>query len=1173
MNIANELLILIFNLTQLQNKVKIIELYIEGIKEIFKPIVFFYIENEVPPVGLQFEVRTKKSSFGYICIKKTKSISDENEILIKNSVQMLAVILERLDFETQIQKEETSIQQIENDRVVELQEALRESEKRFDLAMKASNDGLFNWNLETNDIYYSPAWKKMLGYNDEELPNDFSVWKKTTRKEDVEKFEDLRQKLISKQIDSFVLEFKMKHKDGHWIDILSRAEAIFNKNGKAIKIVGTNTDITGRKQAEEKIREKDIQFRKLSANVPDLIYQFMRKTDGSYCVPIASEGIINIFGCTPEDVVDSFDAIARVIHPEDAERVLRDIEYSAEHLTYFTCEFRVLIPGKPVQWIFSRSTPEKLPDGSVTWYGFNANITERKHAEMINLVQYNIANAVITSKNLNELFDSIKNELNNLIYAKNFFIALYNEKTGMLSSFVHIDEKDTITKWKAEKSLTGYVISKNAPVLLRKDDILRLHEDRMIDLIGTTSEAWLGVPLLIEGKVLGAIVVQSYDDPEAYDKSSIGILELVAHEISIYIDRQRAEENVLKLSKAIEQSPVSVIITDPKGDIEYVNTKFSSVTGYSLEEVKGKNPRILQSGEKSQEDYSKLWNAILSGVEWQGEFHNKKKNGELFWENAVISPLLNQKGKITNFIAVKEDITEKKLTLERILKSEEQFRSIWENSFDGMRLTDSNGIIIEVNEAYCKLVKQERASLLGKNLFSIYLSEDEKALSKYKDRFNSGHIETKLEQKVVLWNEEEKWISLSNSFIQTGKEKKLLLSIFRDITSQKSYEHELMHAKEKAEEMNRVKSNFLANMSHELRTPLVAILGFSEFLREELYSNSELSPMIESIRKGGNRLLETVNLILNTSQIESGKEKISLHEMNIIPLLKESFNLFIPQAANANLEYKFDVTAKEIVCRIDDRLFRDVLNNLLNNALKFTEKGCVTLKAEVYFGKAFIKVVDTGIGIPRDKQSMIWEEFRQVSEGLSRSFEGTGLGLSIVKKYTGLLNAAISLESEVGKGSTFIVELPLSENPRVESKTIIKEKKEIEEIKSTSKANKRILYVEDDKISVQYIILILKGKYYVESASSAVTALELLQQKKFDLILMDINLSRGMDGVQLTELIRNTIPEYKDIPIIAATAYAMHGDKEEFLRRGLSGYISKPFAKKDLLALIERVLN
>jgi light-regulated signal transduction histidine kinase (bacteriophytochrome) len=132
---------------------------------------------------------------------------------------------------------------------------------------------------------------------------------------------------------------------------------------------------------DEKIREKDQEFIKLSANVPDLIFQFTRKPDGTYYVPIASKGIRNIFGCNPEDVLDDFTPISRVIYHEDAERVIRDIEYSAEHLTYFTCEFRVLIPGREIQWIYSKSTPERLRDGSITWYGFNTDITDRKKAE------------------------------------------------------------------------------------------------------------------------------------------------------------------------------------------------------------------------------------------------------------------------------------------------------------------------------------------------------------------------------------------------------------------------------------------------------------------------------------------------------------------------------------------------------------------------------------------------------------------------------------------------------------------------------------------------------------------------------------------------------------------------------------------------------------------------
>lgn len=162
---------------------------------------------------------------------------------------------------------------------------------------------------------------------------------------------------------------------------LTQKFPIYTKEGDLLGIGVMSTDITEHKLIENQLKEKDLQFRKLSTNLPDLIFQFTRRPDGSYCIPIASPGIINIFSCTPEDVIDDFSPVSRVIHPEDAARVISEIEYSANNLTYFTCEFRVKIPGKSIQWIYSKSTPERLPDGSITWYGFNADITELKQAE------------------------------------------------------------------------------------------------------------------------------------------------------------------------------------------------------------------------------------------------------------------------------------------------------------------------------------------------------------------------------------------------------------------------------------------------------------------------------------------------------------------------------------------------------------------------------------------------------------------------------------------------------------------------------------------------------------------------------------------------------------------------------------------------------------------------
>jgi len=213
---------------------------------------------------------------------------------------------------------------------------------------------------------------------------------------------------------------------------------------------------------------------------------------------------------------------------------------------------------------------------------------------------------------------------------------------------------------------------------MTKAQIGAMAEKGSINLIGTRSEKWLGVPLFSGKKAIGAMVVQSYDNPNAYNEDSRYILELAAHELGNYISRKEAEQYAIKLSKAVEQNPVSIVITDREGFIEYVNPKFTEITGYTLTEAVGKKPSILKSGEQSNEFYKNLWDTITSGIDWQGMVKNIKKDGTFYWENVIISPIMSSEGVITNYVAVKEDITEKKKTIEELekakLKAEESDR-------------------------------------------------------------------------------------------------------------------------------------------------------------------------------------------------------------------------------------------------------------------------------------------------------------------------------------------------------------------------------------------------------------------------------------------------------------------------------------------------------------------
>ncbi|MDF1611385.1 response regulator [Stygiobacter electus] len=382
---------------------------------------------------------------------------------------------------------------------------------------------------------------------------------------------------------------------------------------------------------------------------------------------------------------------------------------------------------------------------------------------------------------------------------------------------------------------------------------------------------------------------------------------------------------------------------------------------------------------------------------------------------------------------------------------------------------------------------------------------------------------------------------------------------------------ELKTALEKAEAMYRLKSNFLANMSHELRTPLIGILGFAEFLKQDL-KEIELKEMAENIYLSGMRLSETLNLILDLSKIESEKHEFNFEKVDLIKETKEILNLFSKTAEKQGLYLKSSFSHPSIQINIDERAYRTILNNLINNALKFTVEGGINVDISLQETLVEIKVEDTGIGIPEEYHNIIFEEFRQVSEGLGRNFEGTGLGLSITKKLVEKFGGEISVESKLRKGSTFIVKLPITTDDKISKKKVAIQIDEKKLKFEDAKVKPLALIVDDDPLVYPVMKRYLEGYLKLESTTDGKFAINLCKKKKYDLIFMDINLKRGFDGKQLTRELRK-LKEYENIPIIATTAYAMVGDREEFLAAGCSHYISKPFKKEDLLDLVVGILN
>jgi PAS domain S-box-containing protein len=376
------------------------------------------------------------------------------------------------------------------------------------------------------------------------------------------------------------------------------------------------------------------------------------------------------------------------------------------------------------------------------------------------------------------------------------------------------------------------------------------------------------------------------------------ILHCIVHDIT---DKKNALKETLKLSKAVEQSPASVVITDVEGNIEYSNPTNCELTGYTFEELLGQNPRIVKSGKQSNSIYRDLWQTILAGRKWEGEIYNRKKDGSHYWESAIIAPIINNEG-------------------------------------------------------------------------------------------------------------------LTISFIKVGK----------DITERKKIELELRKAKSKAEESDRLKTAFLANLSHEVRTPLNGILGFTKLLTEEDIPEEEKRDYVNVIHESGEQLMMIINDLVKISQIEAGKMSVEMTEFFVDDLIREVVQFHRPECLkNGLLLCRETKLCKSSKCISDRQRIRQVLDNLIKNAIKYTSQGGITITTECRGMYLLFSIKDTGIGIAPEHHRIIFDRFRQVEDHYTRSYGGNGLGLSISKEIVKLLGGELWVESQLGKGSTFHFTIPL----------------------------------------------------------------------------------------------------------------------------------------------------
>jgi len=638
-------------------------------------------------------------------------------------------------------------------------------------------------------------------------------------------------------------------------------------------------------------------------------------------------------------------------------------------------------------------------------------------------------------------------------------------------------------------------------------------------------------------------------------------------DVTVY---KEAEAKIQRLTQAVEQSPALVIITNPRGDIEYVNDKLFAMTHYSKPEVIGKRARMLLSNQANPRELVALRQAMRAGNEWHGELLHQGKTGQTFWATVSVSPIFDGHDKLTHFVSINEDISDRKAAEEALRSREIQLETILNEIPLAIVVVDENGTILIANPHADKEVESD-SSIIGRNMLSFYANPHQRAevISQLqtKGRIDGMQVSYKTDQGGVL----EGLISVIP--IRYGEET-ARLGVMINLTERLRIERELAEAKDAAEKANHIKSHFLASMSHEIRTPMNAIIGLTHIaLQTEL--NTQQRDYLAKIQSSAHALLGIINDILDVSKIEAGKLAIEQIPFNLEAILDSLSSLVAAKAQEKGLEVLFSMTQDVPQQLIGDPLrLNQVLINLTQNAIKFTNEGeiliqVIHLHTEEQRSTLRFSISDTGIGIDKTALPFLFEAFSQADQSYARRFSGTGLGLTICQFVVNLMGGDIYVDSTPGHGSTFWFDLvfDLTEDQIVPKGAI------------TGLHDRRVLIVDDNAIARQVLTDRLESlSMRVRAVTSGIEALQLLEDcadnktLDYDLIFMDWKMP-GMDGIETVKRMR-AVPGLLKIPvIIMVTAHGREAALKQAEGVEIKGFLLKPISQSLLFNCVVEALH
>ena len=920
------------------------------------------------------------------------------------------------------------------------------------------------------------------------------------------------------------------------------------------------------KQIAEESEEK---YRRIAENVTDVVWITDLKMNPTYISP----SVERVLGIKPEEYLKL--PVTKTYPPASLEKLQKRLteEFAKEQ-----------DPTSDKDRVFQLEVERYYADGTIGWDAISA--TFLRDEQMNPIAIQGVSRDITERKNIENELKEKSSFLSTIMETSPVGIVTVN-KTGNITYANNRAEqilglvKEEITSSTYDAPLWNHTELDGSPLP---------DEKQPFNIVKRTLDTVLNIQHGITWPD-GTVVILSINATPIKDNngkfngmiaSIEDISELRQAEIAIQKEKAWSE-------KIVNHAPNIIVGMGKKSTIKIFNHYAERLTGYKADEVIGEEWINTFIPEELKETVYQVWDDIVSKKMIEHYFENEiitktGKKRQIEWCNTI----LTENGEFRMVLSIGTDITERKQSELALKESEERFKALHNASFGGIAIHDK-GMILECNQGLSEMTGYSIDELIGMDGLLLIAPESrdmvmKNILSGYEKPYEAFGL--KKNNEIYAMRLEARNIPYKGKNVRTVE--------FRDITERKkgemllkekneAYEsineelkqtnNELITAKEKAEESDRLKSAFLANMSHEIRTPMNGILGFANFLKKPNLTGEQQQKYVSVIEDSGARMLNIINDIIDISKIEAGLMKLNIGESNINEQTEYIYTFFKPEvkAKGMKLSLSNALPKEASVIYTDREKVYAILTNLVKNAIKYSNEGTIDIgykmveSQNIDYLQFYVK--DTGIGIPKERQKIIFERFMQAEIEDKMARQGAGLGLSISKAYVKMLGGEIWVESKEGSGATFYFTLPYKTN-RKENDYQNGASFKADNSRKLKLAGLKILIAEDDEVS-QFMLdeeFSTIGKEIL-TATTGIEAVEACRDNAdIDLVLMDIRMPQ-MDGYEATRQIRQF---NKDVVIIAQTAYGLTGDREKALEAGCSDYIAKPIDINELYALIEK---